>query len=52
MRKKQLITEVLNDIRKNIDDYEGLLFDLASVGLQKWTKDKLRSFLYNKEKTK
>jgi len=45
MAKKELIQEVLNDMRGDICNYEDLLFDLAEKGLEKWTVKELKSFI-------
>ena len=45
MKKVELINEVLNSMRGDIYNYEDLLFDLAEVGLKKWTIKELKDFL-------
>jgi len=45
MTKEVLIKEVLNSMRGDICNYEDVLFDLAEVGLKKWTVRELKLFL-------
>ncbi len=44
-KKQKLIREVLISMRGDICNYEDLLFDLAEVGLKKWTIHELKVFL-------
>ena len=43
--KQKLIREVLNDMKSDICNYEEVLFNLAEVGLKKWTIHELKIFL-------
>jgi len=49
MGKEALIKEVLNDMKSDICNCEEVLFNLAEIGLKKWTIRELKQFLGQEE---